>query len=471
MARVSLQDLLNHSDDPVSLRENFINCLKEDGVNHSEVQILNGKDHHVYINLLGDIYHYGYGGIIDIELATKYYLKSLENSHSLNSLGEIAYTHKDYPKAVKYYQESKENPDALYNLGFMYRYGYGVEKDLKKAVELFICCGELGNKDVTYALADIYELNADKDCFKWMEKCAELGNDDMQSALGDIYIKEGKYDLALIYYKQSDKSNNEHACKMLGDIYYQGIGVKIDIKKALKYYEKVPEELNKDILMELGDLYYDESSKSKSNKAKKWYLLAAEHKNPKAYKRLGDIASISVRFGMTNEATGHYMCAAKLGNAESQYIIAEYYRKSYQYKQSFKWYKKSAEQGIVNAQYRLGSMIYTGAYREYDIKKGVQWLEQACENGSSEAAMQLADIYMEDDEDQDKFKALKYICKSRSSERRTELIYEKVASDTDLLLELLNCRDKYYISRYLEEAVRKLLYVRDLQNIIMDYIV
>jgi uncharacterized protein len=44
---------------------------------------------------------------------------------------------KDYKKAVEWYIKSAEqgNPSAQNNLGFMYYNGYGVEKDYKKAVE------------------------------------------------------------------------------------------------------------------------------------------------------------------------------------------------------------------------------------------------------------------------------------------------------------------------------------------------
>jgi len=50
-------------------------------------------------------------------------------------------------------------------------------------------------------------------------------------------------------------------------------------------------------------------------------------------------------------------------------------------KQAFYWYKKSAEQGIAEAQFMLGVMYYLGEGTLTDKKQAAYWIKKSYKNG------------------------------------------------------------------------------------------
>ena len=70
--------------------------------------------------------------------------------------------------------------------------GKGVEKDLKKAVELFYNSAIQGYANAQSNLGECY-YNGEgveqdhAEAFKWMKKAAEQGDADAQSVVGDMY--------------------------------------------------------------------------------------------------------------------------------------------------------------------------------------------------------------------------------------------------------------------------------------------
>ncbi len=56
---------------------------------------------------------------------------------------------------------------------------------------------------------------------------------------------------------------------------------------------------------------------------------------------------------------------------------------------------KRAEKGDAEAQYNLGLMMVIGEGTEKDLKKGIEWMEQAVSNGHELSAHVLSIIYRE----------------------------------------------------------------------------
>jgi TPR repeat protein len=88
--------------------------------------------------------------------------------------------------------ESQLDAEELKRLADLYRLGYGIPKDINKAVPIYIRLAEQGDPNSQKQLAHLYEIgngvekNGDE-AFKWYAKAARHG--DWQSAwkLGDIY--------------------------------------------------------------------------------------------------------------------------------------------------------------------------------------------------------------------------------------------------------------------------------------------
>ena len=63
------------------------------------------------------------------------------------------------------------------------------------------------------------------------------------------------------------------------------------------------------------------------------------------------------------------------------------------YKQAFKWYTKSAEQGQAEAQYNLGYMYQNGESVTQDYKQAFKWYTKSAEQGYADAQLNLGFMY------------------------------------------------------------------------------
>ncbi|PSM52352.1 Sel1 domain-containing protein [Campylobacter blaseri] len=105
--------------------------------------------------------------------------------------------------------------DSCNNLAALYKYGYGVKQDDKKAFEL-------------------------------LKKACDNGSLIGCDNLGNLYYTKQDYIKAATSYKKACNSNNALSCFNLGDLYMEGKGVKQDLQKAKEYFNKACEYGYKD---------------------------------------------------------------------------------------------------------------------------------------------------------------------------------------------------------------------------------
>lgn len=90
---------------------------------------------------LGDLYSDGLGGEKNTELAEKWYKESIQsgNDYAITRLGMLYGNLEKYDEAIKCYEIAikKGDPVAMNSMGLLYRYGFGVKRDINKAVELY----------------------------------------------------------------------------------------------------------------------------------------------------------------------------------------------------------------------------------------------------------------------------------------------------------------------------------------------
>ena len=70
--------------------------------------------------------------------------------------------------------------------------------------------------------------------------------------------------------------------------------------------------------------------------------------------------------------------------------------------ESFKWWRKAAELGDVEAQYKVGQSYFLGFGAEQDIKQSLYWLSRPAQNGHKDAQFKVGFIYDEYYDDFDK---------------------------------------------------------------------
>ena len=91
--------------------------------------------------------------------------------------------------------------------------------------------------------------------------------------------------------------------------------------------------------------------------------------------------------------------AADKGDADSQYLLAVMYDEIVEYRnkvEAFKYYTLAAQNGIAEAQYRLGSIYYYNKdfiLKDIDLELAFKYYKLAADNGYGPAQYKIADIY------------------------------------------------------------------------------
>lgn len=161
--------------------------------------------------------------------------RSSDNVSSLNDLGCLSMwgvgTHRNMKMAVSYFMEAsmKNNLFATLNLALLYQEGYGVEKDLTKARDLFMRAYESGYTDALVLCGDSY----------W----------ESEDGMNPDYSK------ALACYQKAMLRRCPYAAFRLGWLYNEGLGVEQDTARALNYYKQAVSMSYPDALADMGNFY------------------------------------------------------------------------------------------------------------------------------------------------------------------------------------------------------------------------
>lgn len=236
---------------------------------------------------------------------------------------------------IKKLEEATKKGDekSQFQTAYCYYYGDKVDKDFKKAFDLW--------KDL-----------------------ADKGNKSAQKNIGEMYFDgEGvgkDYDKAKEYFTQSAQQGSSVGQYNLGYMYYHGYGVQKNFEKARDFFEKAS------IQGDAGSLFYMGLIYDNGFGAKKDIMKALEY----------------------------YTKASDLGNALAQYNIAHIYYHGEgvvkkDYKKAIEFYTKSAEGGFHNAQLNLGYLYSEGKGVKRDLLKAAELYKKAADQGNEKAQNNL----------------------------------------------------------------------------------
>ena len=338
---------------------------------------------------------------IDLENKTEQENKDWENTKKRHTKASYTNYITDYPKG-KYLKE------AQYNLGYMYRHGYGVEKDYKEAVKWYRKAanqgGAYGQNNLGYMYRHGYGVEKDyKEAVKWYRKAANQGHASSQNNLGHMYQNgygvEKDYKEAVKWYRKAANQGHAYGQYNLGNMYYSGYGVEKDYKEALKWYRKAANQGDAYGQTGLGDMYYSGYGVEEDYKeAVKWYRKAANQGHAYGQSQLGYMYYHG--YGVEKdykEAVKWYRKAANQGGTSGQYSLGNMYYYGYgvekDYKEAVKWTRKAANQGHAYGQDNLGYMYRNGYGVEKDDKEAVKWYRKAANQGDASGQNSLGDMY------------------------------------------------------------------------------
>lgn len=110
--------------------------------------------------------------------------------------GEEAYLRGDYQTALNEWKPLAEqgHAEAQNMMGYMYRFGEGVESDFKLARKWYRLSADQGNATAQNNLGVMYRLGLGgdqdyKEAFYWFRRAADQGNGGAQNHLGLMYYK------------------------------------------------------------------------------------------------------------------------------------------------------------------------------------------------------------------------------------------------------------------------------------------
>lgn len=294
------------------------------------------------------------------------------------------------------------SPDGYYKLGLCVSSGFGCEKDLELAYEIFKKGAACEHPDCICALGICFEqgLGCEIDytlAFEYYSKAAELGHSAAINNLGGLYFYghgvEQDKDKAISLYRQAAALGSPNAECRLGICYEDGTLGTPDSKLAFEHYKAAAKQNNSIALYKLA-VCYDSGSGTEQNFAKAYrsYEKAAMLGHVNAMYEAGKMA-LNGRGTKKNLITAHKMflsahttlpCAElELGNCLFEGLGTVRNRAA-----AYSHYLGAFERdpSLAEAAYRLGLCKLKGLGCDKDIESAYAYFTLGAERGSVDAA-------------------------------------------------------------------------------------
>ena len=210
-----------------------------------------------------------------------------------------------------------------------------------------------------YSVLQEYSDDIDK-IEQLIREYAQKGNDiamqllmvcDENKQIEDEDIEKIKYSKELIdFLIGSDLKEQKKYQHILGEIYYEGLGVNVDYKKAKTWYQKSADQGYTCAEYMMGNMYYSgDGVEVDYRKAIEWYKKAARQ------------------------------------DSDAQFMLAQMYYSGegtkLNYNEAIRWYRKAANNGDLDAQYMMGQMYIEGEGVEENINEALRWFTEAAAYG------------------------------------------------------------------------------------------
>jgi uncharacterized protein len=354
---------------------------------------------------LASMYQYGRGTSIDQEEAIKWYRKAAEQGHKPSS-SMLRTLNKDSES----YEPLNENLDR----------NRQVEKEMQKKEDMDEdelkkynsktkhIDAENGDLSAQRTLANDYFLDDEPvKAFKWALLASKQGDASSQHTLGVLYKRgfaDQKVDIkeAVRWLTKSADQGDELAQQELFEMYYDGDGVRKDIKKAVKWLKELANN-SQSAQLQLAVMYENGEGVAKDYKQMtRWLIKAAINNSTRAQFTLG----INYYWGLRvlkdyKEAVKWFTKAAEAKdtpfesfNNHAQEKLARMYIDGKgvlkDYSKAEKYLRMAADEGNTHAQYYLH--LYANKMN-IDTKESIHWLEKSAGIGESHSEKVKISLY------------------------------------------------------------------------------
>jgi TPR repeat protein len=328
-------------------------------------------------------------------------------------------------------------------LGFCYRHGIGVKKDLIKAKSLLLASAEQGATQAQVSLAEIYlnGIGDDQDfreAWKWLEEATEQGSLEALTRMGWMYeqglneIKdmkkawkayhsaatqgyaEAQFHLARLFlqgqvvgkdlmvamrwYQKAAEQTYLPAQVELARALFRGTGVSQDLKAALRWRQKAARRGDNDSRVYLGIAYDYGLGVPASRKTAISYYRLARKDRPEMNCLIASPIDPGSKPDGSRSIRDWILQRSQKGVSLHQCILGVYHEEGIQgfprdLDLALGWYEKSALQNNPEAQVRLGALLETVGKESKDLETAFSWVSKAAEIGYGPGQARLGYLF------------------------------------------------------------------------------
>jgi TPR repeat protein len=207
----------------------------------------------------------------------------------------------NYQKAAYWYEKGIErgDSDSMVDYAELLGNGKGVQKDLDRAVELFLAAGRQGNARGLFKTGLFYRDAGDyKRAVDYLEKSAIAGWVDAYDEIGNLfesgYFGDQRLGESLVWYRKGVQAGSNKAKHSLGLALFNGRAGEKDSLKAVALLEEISmvDEYNDlaTVLWVLGEFYSEKETPAFDLvRARKVYEMAAVKGHPCSRTKLASI--------------------------------------------------------------------------------------------------------------------------------------------------------------------------------------
>ena len=335
---------------------------------------------------LGQIYHLGHGGPVNLNKAADFYLLAYESGdpriHNLEILQDLY---------------DKNGRGAGYILGRLYYDGH-LPRDDRQALKYLQTDADKGHVEANYYIGLIhYEgVQVEKSyllAVEYLEKASIKNYHEAHILLGRIYYRGEGYigkdpQRARRFFNNSASQGNRKGQYYLAGMYYVGDVVEQDYQQAKALFEKSAAQNYPPSQYFLGQLYYHgHGVKRDYQKALDWYKKAAEQRHVPAILRVAQFHQLGYGVAESEiEALKYYKKAALLDSADARFQLAMmYYGVDGDLKKVIALLHEAAMNGHKMAQYNLGQFYRHGIGVKHDNLLAWVWFSIALNHGNDMA--------------------------------------------------------------------------------------
>jgi len=252
---------------------------------------------------------------------------------------------------------------------------------------------------------DLINKNRTKEAIDLLVPIAEWGDRDAQKLVGNIYFDgigiNKSYKDALKWYTMAAEKGDTDAMTQIGNLYDMGQEIPQDYKLALAWFQRAAMNGHVGAHHNVGVLYLHGRGVEKNiSEAEKWFILAAEKGFVQSQCLLGALY-LTGEDGWPKSpytALKWNLKGALNGRAESQLMLGMMYHEGLgagqDYVKALEWYTKAAEKKNVIAMFKIGE-LYFNDMPQTNHETAFRWFEKAAKGGYAQAQNIVGMFYEE----------------------------------------------------------------------------